>query len=53
MRKRYTVHVVVENPDRTLRPGMTGTARFAATPASAIEQAGGVLARILRIEFWI
>ncbi|MGH7731462.1 MAG: HlyD family efflux transporter periplasmic adaptor subunit, partial [Candidatus Eiseniibacteriota bacterium] len=52
-RKRYLVQVEVENATRTLRPGMTGTARFAAEPASALEQAGGILARILRIEFWI
>jgi putative peptide zinc metalloprotease protein len=53
VRKRYRVQVEIEDPKRTLMPGMSGTARFAARPASALEQVGGMLARILRIEFWI
>jgi putative peptide zinc metalloprotease protein len=53
VRKRYVVQVEVESTARSLRAGMSGTARFAAEPASALEQVGGMLARILRIEFWI
>jgi len=52
-RKLYRVLVEVNDAKDGLRPGMTGQARFAATPAGALEQIAGALVRILRIEFWI
>jgi multidrug resistance efflux pump len=51
-RRLYRVVVQVTNFRGDLRPGMSGVARLGARPAPAIEQLGGWLARILRVEFW-
>ena len=52
-RRLYRVVVEVVNPRGDLRPGMRGEARLGAKSASAIEQLGGWLVRILRVEFWV
>jgi len=53
VRRLYRVEVEVPNPSGELRLGMSGRARLGAKPAAPVEQLGGWLARILRIEFWV
>ena len=53
IRRVYRVVVEAANPTGSLRVGMTGRARLGSRPAAALEQLGGWLARILRIEFWV
>jgi hypothetical protein len=53
LRKLYRIAVRLDDPDRTLRPGMTGLARFQAGRVSALNHFLGRAARALRIEFWV
>ena len=53
VRRVYAVVVQVDNADGTLRPGMRGTARFAAGEVPPVRQVAGWFARILSIDFWV
>ncbi len=43
----------IANPERALRPGMTGIARVDAMPLNLLQRAGRFYARIVRADFWL
>jgi len=53
VRRLYRVVARVQNPEDTLRPGMTGVARFDAGRVPAAVHLWGRVAAVLRINFWV